>query len=273
MIKLGTIKDNFYQIYAIVDRNIKLQLRFKLALVFMLVTPIISIFLPLIIMGKLFETSLRFEPWTSNNYFIFIFISYTFKLLQKIIGIFPGQFRQEKFWQTLPAIIIAPFNRFNLLIGIALSYLILMAVPFTFFLILSYILFPINFFTFLLVISIYFLIILIFGGIGLILGVFAISKENIWYLLNFLLTFIFWFSCLSYPFELFPGIVQEIINLNPLYYIFDVLRLTWIENNVLITFTSHYLNIIILIICAIVLPIIGVLTFNLVYKKYGIVGY
>jgi len=137
MIKLGTIKDNFYQIYAIVDKNLKLQLRFKLALVFTLITPIISIFLPLIIMGRLFETSMRFDPWTSNNYFIFIFISYAIMLLQKIISIFPGQFRQEKFWQTLPAIIIAPFNRFNLLIGIALSYLIVMALPFTVFLILS----------------------------------------------------------------------------------------------------------------------------------------
>ncbi|MFX1363498.1 MAG: ABC transporter permease [Promethearchaeota archaeon] len=273
MKKLGTIKDNFYQIYAIVDKNIKLQLRFKLALIFSLVTPIISIFLPIIILGKLFENNLRFGPWNSSNYLIFIFISYTILLLQKIIGMFPSQFRQEKFWQTLPAMIIAPFNRFNLLFGIALSYLIVMAIPFTAFLILSYVFFPINFLTFLLVIAIYLLIVLIFGGIGLIFGIFAISRENLWSLLSFLLTFVFWFSCISYPFELFPGLIQNIINLNPLYYIFDILRLTWIENDIIITFTSHYPNFIVLIISAIILPSIGVLIFNLIYKKYGIVGY
>ena len=105
------------------------------------------------------------------------------------------------------------------------------------------------------------------------MGVFAISKENVWKFLSFAMNLIFWASCITYPFEFFPDLIQDIINLNPLYYIFDILRLIWIENNFIITLTTHSLHFYILISLAIVIPLIGVNIFNKIYKKYGIVGY
>ena len=109
--------------------------------------------------------------------------------------------------------------------------------------------------------------------LGIIIGIFAISKENYWHLLEFGLIIVFWFSCISYPFELFPELIQNVINLNPLYYIFDFLRLVWIEDNIGQSILLHPHNFLILIGLAVALPSIGVFIFNKIYKKYGIVGY
>ncbi len=269
---LKSLKYNFSKIIAITEKNIKLGLRFKYALIIGFVTPIIGIILPLVIMGVFFETRESIGPWNAQNIFLYQFIAYQILLLRRNIDSFPSQFRMEKFWKTLPALIIAPFNRFNLLLGIILSEFILISIPFSVFFILGYIIHPLSIITIFFVIMLYFLVTLVFSGIGLILGIFAISKENILAFLKFALSMFFFFSCISYPFEIFPSFIQNIINLNPLYYIFDILRRAWIDNNFISTILIHYAGLMILIISAIILPLVGVYTFNLIYKKYGIVG-
>lgn len=273
MFKIRSVKDNLSQILAITEKNIKLQTRFKFPIIFGLINPIISIVLPLILMGNLFQFNESFGPWTAENFIVYQFMAYHIILLRRIISVFPQQFRIEKYWKTLPALIVGPFTRFNLLFGIFFSHLIMMFIPFTMIFVLNYMFYPINFFTALSVIVLYFLVALIMSGIGLILGIFAVSSENLWTIVGFSINIVFWFSCITFPYELFPGIIQDIINLNPLYYIFDLLRLTWIENNILLTITSHQLNLLILIISAILLPFIGVYIFNITYKKFGITGY
>jgi ABC-type polysaccharide/polyol phosphate export permease len=273
MITSKSIKENFSQVIALTEKNIKLQLRYKLGLILSYITHIITIFTPLIIMGNIFALRTSVGLWTSNNFVLYQFIAYNIMLLSGITNVFAGQFRMEKYWKTLPALIIGPFNRFNLLFGIFLSQLAMISFPFILFFILGCIFNPISLLTIIFVIIIFFLIALIFSGIGLVLGVFAISNENTWNFLNFALLFVYWFSCITYPFEIFPAFIQNIIVLNPLYYIFDLLRLTWISDmgfNIILIYPTHFLF---LVITAIVLPIIGVAAFNLVYKKYGITGY
>lgn len=267
------IKDNVSQILALIEKNLKLNIRFKFNLIVSFITPLITIIMPLIIMEQLFKFNDQFGPWTLQNYLVFQFIAYNIILLQSIMNEFPNQLNYEKFWKTLPFLIIAPFNRFNLLFGIFLSRIVLMSVPFAVFFILCYLYYPISILTILLVLIIYFLIALIFSGIGLILGVFAISNENIWKLMGFIITLIIWTSCVSYPFEIFPKFIQNVINLNPLYYIFNFLRMAWIEDNILNSITLHYISFIILLSLSMSLPIIGVYLFNTIFKKWGIVGY
>jgi len=275
MISSKTIKKNLFQIFALTEKNIKLNLRFKYQVIISYITPIISILMPLIILEQFFQFSERFNfsVWNVNNYLVFQFMAYNILLLKRVIQEFPTQLRIEKFWKTLPIIIIAPFNRFNLLLGIFFSQLILISIPFMIFSILCYIYYPISFLTVILIIMIFFLIALIFSGIGLVIGIFAISNENVWKALSFIVSLIFWVSCVTYPFNIFPEFIQPIINLNPLYYIFDLLRLTWIHNDVLLTITLLSPNFIILIAFSIIMPCLGVIIFNLIYKKYGIVGY
>ena len=273
MISKEAIKNNISQILAITEKDIKLRLRFKYKLIFSFISPIISIILPLIIMGKFFEFNDNFGPWDSNNYIVYIFLAYNIMQLQKIINRYQLQFSQEKFWQTLPGLLIAPFNTYYLLIGIFLSYLILISIPLIIFFIICFVFFPISFFTVLSIIFITLLIALIFSGLGLILGIFAISNENVSPILGFGLGLIFMASCLSFPFEIFPLFIQNIINLNPLYHIFHFYRLVWIEDNIIFSISSHLVSFLVLIGSAIILPYIGVIIFNKIYKKYGIVGY
>ncbi|MFX1500543.1 MAG: hypothetical protein ACFFDH_06205 [Promethearchaeota archaeon] len=269
----NTIKHNISQIFALTEKNIKLQLRFKLEFILGFINPLISILMPLIIFNAFFNFNQSFVPWTARNYSIFIITSFNLTLLQKIISDYPNMLRQEKFWKTLSALIIAPFNKFDLLLGILLSHLVIISVPFTIFFIIGLILYPINLITIIFVLFDFLLIALIFSGIGLLLGVFAISKPNIWKFLNITLKFIFWASCISYPFALFDKPIQNVISLNPLYYIFTILRMTWVQDNFLLTLIQYPFYFFIIIACAIILPIISVIMFNKVYRKYGIIGY
>lgn len=244
-----------------------------MSLIISLVTPIFNIIMPIIILSQFFSFNAKFGPWTKDNFLVYLYLSYNIFLLSKLITTFQSEFRTEKYWKTLQALIIAPFYRFNLLIGIFFANLIQISIPFIIFVVICFIYYPISFITLLFVLLIFLFIALIFSGIGLIIGVFAISNENLMMILNFLINILIWLSCISYPYELFPPVFQNFINLNPLYYIFDILRLTWIEDNIIFTFNSHFFHFFILISFGIIMPLIGVYIFNMIYRKYGIVGY
>ncbi len=267
------IKRNVIQIFAIAERNVKIKLRFKLNLAISYITPMMGVILPFIIMGKLFNYNDHFGPWTSANILIFQFMAYNINLLRNNISAFPRVFYQEKYWQTLPALIIAPFRRINILFGIFFTNLILISIPFGFFFIMCYFIYPVLPLTFLFILSLYLFIALIFSGIGIIIGVLAISKEGFTGIINFILSLFFWFSCLSYPFYVFPEVIQNIVALNPLYHIFDILRVSWVENNIILTIESHLFSFLIIVLGAVFIPLIGVIIFNKIYRKYGIVGY
>lgn len=273
MINRKIIKNSIMQIIAITRKNIKLKIRWKLALLFEFITPIFMILMPLIIMSKFFVYNESFGSWNQQNLILFQFIAYNINLLIDIIREFPAEFRSEKYWKTLPALIIAPFSRYNLLLGIYFAHILIIAIPFTFFFILCYIIYPINFWTIIFIIILFLLIAIIFSGMGLIIGIFAISVERYLNLIVFFVNLTFWASTLTYPFELFPILIQQIINLNPFYYMFELLRLSWIENDIIYTISTNALNFFVLILFAILLPSFGVYIFNFFYKKYGIVGY
>jgi len=264
---------HFSRIFTIAEKQIKLHLRFKFNFVYSIINPFLTIFLSLIILSRFFEMGTRFGRWDESNYYIFLFIAYNIELLRKIITDFPSEFRQEKFWKTLPALMIAPFNKLHLLFGIFISHLFIIAIPFAIFLAISYFVYPISFFTLIIVIAIYLLIDLIFSGIGLLLGVFAISLEGSWRILAIGVNVFFWFSCVTYPFEVFPWFIQMVISLNPLYYIFDILRITWLDDNIFLTMTNYPLHFLILIGTAILTPLMAMYVFNKVYTKFGVVGY
>lgn len=258
------IKKNFIQIIALTEKNLRLNLRFKVNFIISLLTPIITIAMPLIIMNRFFP---------EINLIVYQFIAYKVYLIKGVINEYPNQLRIEKYWKTLPALIIGPFHRFILLLGIFLSRIILISIPFSVLFIITFISAPINFITMMFIILIYFLIAIIFSGLGLIIGIFAISRENFSKPFLFAFSIFFWLSCITYPYDIFPPLVQNFIDLNPLYYIFDILRLSWLENNIIFTITTHFFHFCILISLFIIIPIIGIYFFNLIYKKYGIVGY
>jgi len=171
-------KNNFSSIFTIAEKNVKIQLRFKFNLVYSIISPFLPISMSLIVLLRFFVADVTSGQWDGTNYLIFLFTAFNIELLRRIIQDFPDDFRLEKYWKTLPALMIAPFNKLHLLFGIFLSHLIIIAIPFVVFFLLTYMKSPISIFTIVFIIIIYLLIDLIFSGIGLFLAVFAISKEN-----------------------------------------------------------------------------------------------
>lgn len=218
------IKDNLSQIYALTVKDVKLSLRFKYNLIFSYIEPIISIFLPIIIMGKLFDYNPQFGPWTKENYMAYQFIAMNLSLVTALRYRYPAHFYQEKWWQTFPALIIAPFNHINLLLGVFFSHFVMILPPFIIFFAICYFYVAVNLEIVIVMVGLYLLLALIFGGIGIVLGIFSITNEGAVTLSSFLISLVFFVSCISYPYEIFPGFIQQIINLNPFYYIFDLFQ-------------------------------------------------
>ncbi len=267
-----TIRRILLKTTAIAEKNIQMQLRYKLQLAVVSISPIITIIMPIIVLNRFFSLATDFGPWNESNFIVFVFIGYNIMLLRRIIPRMTYQLTLEKYWKTFPALITAPFNRFYLLAGYILSELFIISFGFITLFIIIYILFPISFITLISILFMFFSITLMFAGIGLSIGIFALSNEGIMAILNFIISLIFWASCITYPFDLFPQEIQNIISLNPIYYFIDIIRLTWIENNIILTLSSHPFHFLIFGTSLVIFPIAGVILFNKIYKKFGVSG-
>lgn len=277
MLTRKSIRRNITQTTALIERNIFFEMRFKLVLFTSFLNPFIRILMPLIIFGAIFSISedFSFGYWAGENYVLFLLIAFCTQFLRRIVENFRQLFFREKFWKTLQALMVAPINRYVLLFGILISEMILLSIPFIFFLIFALILFPISILNLLIVLVLFFCLAIFFGSLGLIVAVLVVTKEGIYRIFKIGLTFLFWLSCISYPLQIFPEIIQSVILLNPLYYFIDLIRIIWlmgIDYNLAISFLSP-LHIFIVVIFTILLPILSVVLFNAFYKKFGITGY
>ena len=264
------LKNNASQIFAVTEKNVRLASRHKLPLILTFITPMLGIILPIIVLGKILTFTDNFGPWDDGNFLVYQFTAYQLLILYQIIARFTTGISQEKSTNTFTLLIIAPFRRTNLLFGIFFSHLILIAIPFMSFFILCYILFPVSLITLFFIFSIYFLIALFFSGIGLVLSIFIISKPRLAPLFSIPLTILIMFSCISMPFEFFPETFQNITNLNPFYYVFVIVRYVWIDDNIIISITSHPTTFLIVFSSALISPLIGLKFFNYIFDKYRI---
>jgi len=277
MLRIKSIKRYIRQILAFIERDIYLSLRIKSNFFSRFISPIVQLFIFIFIFGAIFNVKKghAIGYWSESNYTLFLIVAFCIQFSKPLTLKYKQLFINEKYWKTLSAIMVAPVNRFTLLLGILISELIVISIPFLILLALALILYPIPLFNILLILIIFFSIFLIFSAFGLMLGAFAISNEEYVVYLDIFFKFLFMFSCINYPKEIFPDIIQSIIILNPLYYIFDILRLTWylgINYEEATIFISP-LHIIMLVSLTILTPIISLYLFNRVYKKYGITGY
>ena len=277
MLTRKSVRRNITQTAALIERNIFFELRFKLVLFTSFLNPFIRILMPLIIFGAIFSISegFSFGYWTGENYVLFLLIAFCVQFLRRIVENFRQLFFREKFWKTLQALMVAPINRYVLLFGILISEMILISIPFAVFLIIALIIFPISILNLLIVLVLFICLAIFFGSIGLIVAVLVVTKEGVYRIFKLGLTFLIWLSCISYPLQIFPEIIQNLILLNPLYYFIDLIRLIWlmgIDFNLAISFLSP-LHIIVVSIFTILLPIFSVVLFNVFYKKFGITGY
>ena len=96
----------------------KIQLRFKFNLIYSIFSPFLPIFMSLIVLMRFFVADVTLGQWNDTNYLVFLFTAFQIELPRRIIQDFPDDFRLEKYWKTLPALMIAPFNKVHLLFGV-----------------------------------------------------------------------------------------------------------------------------------------------------------
>ncbi|MFX1378964.1 MAG: hypothetical protein ACFFA4_07695 [Promethearchaeota archaeon] len=273
LLRWAVVKRIIKKTLAIAEKQIYMKLRFKLRTIIHYFLPIITILMPIIVLGKFFEYNVNFGPWDSQNYIIFVFTGYNILLFKQVISYIPNQMKLEQYWKTLTAVLVAPFNRYYLLFGYFLSEMVFLAIPFLAFFITLLIIYQISFATVLVILLIFLGILLVFTAIGLFLAMIHIANESIFGIIDILIDILFWLSCITYPFLLFPNIVQNFISLNPIYYLVDLVRVLWLENNVLLTFINHSGEFLIVGFSIIIAPILSVFMFNIIYKKLGAKGY
>jgi len=277
MVSKKSLRTNIKQIKALAERNLYLEIRFKLSLFTRYISPFIQILMPLIIFNVIFtiREDYQFGYWTSLNFILFLFIAFCTQFLRTIIHRFSTLFNREKYWKTLHALMVAPVNKYILLFGFLIAEMILISVPFIVFFIIAYLLFPISVVYLFLVILTFLALTVFFGCFGLIMGILIITKEGLYSIGSLLVTLLFWLSCISYPLQIFPEFVQFIILLNPLYYFIDLIRIVWlmgIDFELAIAFLTP-IHIIVVMGITLVLPIFSVYFFNTFYDKFGISGY
>ncbi len=277
MLKRENLKVNLIQIYSLAVKDIKLHTRYKLEFVVEFVAPLLSIFFPYIIFRTLFSINENIfsNYYSAKNYILFLLLGYCISCLVFLFWTYKDLFYDEKTWKTLNAIFVAPVPKFNILVGYLLSGLISKSFPLLFIIALCFILYPIPLINLFLVLIILFCISLTFASMGFILGLFEIVNEDISASLAVGISFISLVSCVFYPIEIFPKEIHFIIRINPLYYYFDLLRLSWwagVNYEEALSYITIY-HIIIVIIFTIIAPIVASYLFYRIYSKYGSSGY
>ena len=273
----NSIKRYCRQIIAIVEKNFYLDTRVKARVIMRFLDPIIQLLIFIFLYGFIFNTNTGFQVgyWNKNNYVLFLLLAFCVQFSKSITQKYNSLFIEEKYWKTLSAMMVAPLNRFTLLFGVLISELVMLSIPLSILFIVMYILYPIPLLFLILTLLVFFSICLIFAAIGLIVGVLAMSNEKIVPYTSLILRFTFLFACIGYPREIFPEIFQILMFINPLYYIIDLLRLSWylgIDYEVAILLITP-IHIILLILMTILIPLISLYFFEYIYKKYGIQGY
>lgn len=277
MVKGRAVRRYVRQVLAFVEKDLSLNLRIKINFFAKLLNPVIQLLVLVFIFGLLFNIREGYSIgyWNNENYILFLLIAFCIQFSKSVIKKYDSLFLNEKHWKTLSAIMVAPVHRFTLLTGVLISEILLNSIPLIVLFVIAYILFPISIFFLFLTLLVFLSIYIIFASMGLILGVFRISNEKLIHYSDLALRFIFLFSCTNYPKEIFPDFIQSIIILNPFYYVFDLLRLTWylgIDYNVAVSEIT-FVHIVTFLILTILSPFISIFLFNRVYHKYGITGY
>ncbi len=264
---------NLTKIIAFTEKTLKLDMRFKYQFFLQLtVGPVLTLASFLVLYTGFFTiTSKSLGSLDSQNYIPALFLgSMALVFSNAGFNAFAVRLRAEKFWGTIQLMLLAPVNKFALLLGIVLADIIRSCISIIPMLMACYILFPTNLINILYVYMIFILISIGTSGIGLIIGAFAISNENMIPLFNYLSQAIIFFSTFFLPIEIFPDFLKVIIRMNPLYHGITLVRALWFNTGMTQPVTIPILWV---LGAAVISPIIGVYFFNRIWQKIGIVGY
>ncbi|MBD3338489.1 MAG: hypothetical protein GF353_05250 [Candidatus Lokiarchaeota archaeon] len=270
------LKNYTFQLFTLVIKDIKLKTRYKMKYIFPIVVPFTSFLVPLLIFRTLFESmgEESFGIWTPDNYIIFILSGVFIVVLNRLLPIYGKDLLREKYWKTLQGIFLSPVNIYNILLSKILSELLLFILPLTFVFVLCFVLTNSSILTILFVLFIYVLASIFMASIGLAIGSFRMSVEGGYHFFFLVVNLFLVFSCYKYPQEFFPDYFQILIIINPFYYFWDIMRYCLIFGVEYVIFNPAFIgHFIMIILFSIISPVLSVLFFRYIYKKYGLTGY
>ena len=264
------------QIYALLIKDLKLKSRYKLKFIFAIIIPFTTFIVPLLIFRKLFEASGNepFGIWTSENYMIFILSGIFIVILMKLLPAYGKTLLREKYWKTLPGLFLSPMNIYNLLISKILSELVIFIVPLIIIFTFCFIIAEASLITIIFVLTIYVMSSLFMASIGLAIGSFRMSIESGYSMFFNIINLFLIFSCIRYPKEFFPANLHFLIVWNPFYYYWDLIRVFLVLGYENVIYSTEYtIHFIVVISLSFIFPMLSILFFNYIYKKYGLIGY
>ncbi|GAH67657.1 unnamed protein product, partial [marine sediment metagenome] len=77
-----SFKYHFSRIFAIAEKNVKIQLRFKFNLYYSIISPFLPIFMSFIVLLKFFDADVSIGKWDDINYLVFLFTAFNIELLR-----------------------------------------------------------------------------------------------------------------------------------------------------------------------------------------------
>jgi len=270
------LKNYFYQIETLVIKDIKLKSRYKAKFLFSIIVPFTTFIVPFLVFRTLFNAigDKSFGIWSPENYIIFILSGIFIVALNNLLPVYGKSLLREKYWKTLPGIFLSPVNIYNLLFSKLISELLIFVIPVSITFIFCFIIVKASLMTILFVMIIYFLAAVFMASIGLAIGSFRMSIEGGYRFFFLIVNLFLVFSCYKYPKEFFPENLQLLISWNPFYYYWDLIRNILVFGFENVIFNPNYtLHFIIVISLSFITPILSVMFFDYVYKKYGLVGY
>lgn len=264
------ISITFRQIWAIALKELELDTRYILPFIsqvfFSPVKTVIWFFV--VYFGFFASGSSHLGSVTKDNYILFLLVGTIFNTFFNIATLdFPSKFFNEKFWQTIQGILIAPINTFKFVFGLSLAEVIKASFAVLTISVIGLAIFPIPIVKFLLIVGI---ILAVFVGlmfIGLIRAAFILINENANTVFEYLFLALGFISCFYYPIDAFPKFLQPVVYYNPVYQAINLVRNIWLGNNISL-FEIYWTAGAILVAIA-----IGMFLFNYLLKHNDVEGY
>jgi len=262
-------------ILAVAEKELLLEMRFKIPFIagsfvepFVKIAPFVLIYFGFFISG-----AKSIGDVTEENFIIFLILGMLSDVFftHSYDSLYP-KFMREKFWNTIEATLVAPLSKFSLLMGNAVSILVLLVPNLLIFFGIAYIFAPAPFQAILIAIIMLLCILSISIGIGLIHGTSALFNENYSPIFSYAKIGLVFISCFYYPITVFDqspalALIKPIVLMNPIYHANNAIRAAWLFGEIR-TFSILYA-----IGFALMTPIIAVFIFNKLWKKLNIQGY
>ncbi|MHA1299683.1 MAG: ABC transporter permease [Candidatus Helarchaeota archaeon] len=300
---LERIRRIYNKTLAITEKELKLELRFRLqffynifVLPFLALIPFVILYggvfsdqgsyinslLSIFLADKAGETEIYYyliynfiqqnyiSTFNQNNYLSWLLIGNIVHTFSKNgFDAFVSRFQIEKYWGTIQGTLLAPLNRYLLLASYIIMVLIQSFLYFLMMITISFIVYPVSFIEFIFMFFMSFLTLIAACGIGLLKGAVTLANENVRFFFELFQFFVIFFSCYSIPREYFPEFLQVFTLINPFYHGINLARDAYFGIYAPdFTFSLTYV-----ITFAISISIIAVYLFNKIMKKYGVHGY